>query len=246
MTSISVAGAALALVVLSDLYRVALVYSMIGAIICLSIVLLTGFVGQISLAQMTFAGVAGFALSKFGVSLGIPFPLAPLLRRHGRGRGRRRDRDSRPSRVRGIHLAVITIAASVALVEFVFKNPDYTGGFNGSKMPSPSPGSSGSTSASGDEEVGSYPRLAFGFFVLARVDDERARWCANLRRSPTGGRFLAVRANERAAAAAGVNVAATKLLAFGLSAFIAGIGGALLGYYQGILSFESFYDLCLV
>ena len=68
--------------------------------------------------------------------------------------------------------------------------------------------------------------------LVRRVLPDRRACCwrcvvVNLRRSATGRRFLAVRGNERAAAAAGVNVAGTKLLAFGLSAFIAGIGGAL-------------------
>jgi branched-chain amino acid transport system permease protein len=49
-----------------------------------------------------------------------------------------------------------------------------------------------------------------------------------------------VRANERAAAALGVHVAATRIGAFALSAFLAGVAGALLGYQQGQLSFGSF------
>jgi branched-chain amino acid transport system permease protein len=56
---------------------------------------------------------------------------------------------------------------------------------------------------------------------------------ANLRRSTAGRQMLAMRANERAAAAAGVNVAGTKMLAFAISAFIAGIGGAVLAYQSG-------------
>src|SRR6202012_3290575 len=65
---------------------------------------------------------------------------------------------------------------------------------------------------------------------------------SNLRRSGTGRRMLAVRANDRAAAAAGVNVAAVKLQAFGLSAFIAGVAGAMMSYQQagGKLSFDMF------
>ena len=55
-----------------------------------------------------------------------------------------------------------------------------------------------------------------------------------------GRRLLAVRANERAAAAVGVDVTATRLRAFALSAFLAGVAGALLGYQQGQLSFGSF------
>jgi branched-chain amino acid transport system permease protein len=56
----------------------------------------------------------------------------------------------------------------------------------------------------------------------------------------TGRAFLAVRSNERAAAAAGIDVAATKLLGFALSAFLAGVGGCLIGYSRSQLSVESF------
>ena len=63
---------------------------------------------------------------------------------------------------------------------------------------------------------------------------------ANLRRSPSGLRWLAVRSNERAAAAAGVNVASTKLLAFGVSSLLAGLGGALLAYELPALSPQQF------
>jgi ABC-type branched-subunit amino acid transport system permease subunit len=52
--------------------------------------------------------------------------------------------------------------------------------------------------------------------------------------------LIAVRSNERAAAAAGINVAAAKMLGFGLSAFIAGIGGCLFAYQQQTVSAPSF------
>ena len=59
-------------------------------------------------------------------------------------------------------------------------------------------------------------------------------------RGDTGRAFLAVRANERAAASVGIDVRRTKLIGFGLSAFIAGIAGCLIGYSQGQLSADSF------
>ena len=55
-------------------------------------------------------------------------------------------------------------------------------------------------------------------------------YVANLRRTTLGQRMLAVRANERAAAAAGINVRNVKLAAFAISSFIAGLSGALYGY----------------
>ena len=66
---------------------------------------------------------------------------------------------------------------------------------------------------------------------------------ANIRRSATGRMFLATRSNERAAAAAGVNVSATKLLAFGTAAFVAGIAGALSSYRFGTVNPEYFGGL---
>ncbi|HEU0102411.1 MAG TPA: ABC transporter permease [Mycobacteriales bacterium] len=217
------------LLFLSGGYRGSLIISLNVAVLCLSLVVLTGYVGQISLAQMAFAGTAGFLLSRFADNMGIPFPLSPLLAVAvavvlGLLVGL-------PAlRVRGVNLAVVTIALGVAVSEFVFKNPDYTGGFEGSKIPQPS--LFGLGLGSGNDRV-------FGFFSLA-VLVLVALAVANLRRSPTGLRMLAVRANERAAAAAGVSPARVKLLAFALSAGIAGIGGVMLGYRQTQLSFESF------
>jgi len=62
----------------------------------------------------------------------------------------------------------------------------------------------------------------------------------NLIRSGTGRRMLAVRSNERAAAAVGVSVSATKLLAFAVASGLAGMGGCFIGYSRGQLSAESF------
>jgi ABC-type branched-subunit amino acid transport system permease subunit len=61
-----------------------------------------------------------------------------------------------------------------------------------------------------------------------------------LGRSATGKRWLAVRGNERAAAAAGISVTRVKLLAFACSAFLAGLAGALTAYQRQTLSVRSF------
>jgi ABC-type branched-subunit amino acid transport system ATPase component len=67
-----------------------------------------------------------------------------------------------------------------------------------------------------------------------------------LRRSRLGLMMLAVRDNERAAAAEAVNTVRTKLVAFGLSAFMAGVAGGLFAYLYGHLSFDSFAPLASV
>jgi branched-chain amino acid transport system permease protein len=63
---------------------------------------------------------------------------------------------------------------------------------------------------------------------------------ANIRRSATGRRILAVRSNERAAAAAGIHVAGTKLVGFAMSAALAAVAGCLVAYRFGSVSDASF------
>ena len=84
-----------------------------------------------------------------------------------------------------------------------------------------------------------YPRIAFGLMCIV-VLAACGLAVANLRRGSTGLSWLAVRANEQAAAAAGVNVAGAKLSSFALSALLAGLGGCLLAYQRLTLSADSF------
>ena len=63
---------------------------------------------------------------------------------------------------------------------------------------------------------------------------------AALRKSALGSAMLAVRANERSAAAVGVNVVRVKVLSFALASFIAGLGGCLLAYRRSVVTFDSF------
>ena len=206
-------------------YRLGLVNSLIGAVICLSLVVLTGYVGQISLAQMAFAGVAGFSLAKLTATWDVPFPVAPLVAA-GLAAVVGVVVGLPALRLRGLSLAVVTLAAAVAVEEAVFKSPALTGGFEGTRVPE----------LAGVGRTGSRGFGLVALAVLAAV----ALAVTALRRARLGRRFLAVRANERAAAACGVNLTATKLTAFALSALVAGLGGAMLGYGQGRLSFGSF------
>ena len=84
-----------------------------------------------------------------------------------------------------------------------------------------------------------YPRSAFGIFTVV-VATAAAVGIANLRRGRSGVAWLAVRSNERAAAAAGVDVVGAKLSAFALSSLLAGLGGVLLTYQRLTLTTDSF------
>ena len=79
----------------------------------------------------------------------------------------------------------------------------------------------------------------FGWLVLA-VTVGMCLLVASIRRGDLGRRMLAVRSNERAAAAAAVNVRNVKLIAFGISAFIAGVAGSLYAYNFGSVSAARF------
>jgi branched-chain amino acid transport system permease protein len=235
-TLVATTATAAALFAVGGQYRLALIQSLIGAVVCLSLVVLTGYLGQISLAQMAFAGVAGFALSRLALDAGWGFPLAPLAAA-ALAASAGLVLAVPAVRARGVNLAVVTLAGAVAVEELVFKNPALTEGFGSSPVPPPALGTL-DLSIGGPGAAG-YPRAAFGLVVLAVVA-ALALACAGLRAGRFGRRLLAVRSNERAAAAAGVGVTGTKLVGFALSAFVAGLGGALLGYSQGQVSFASF------
>ncbi|HEX2041061.1 MAG TPA: ABC transporter permease [Acidimicrobiales bacterium] len=235
--ALGLAAAAIGLFTLRGGDRLGLITSLIAAGVCLSLVLLTGWLGQISLAHMAFAGMAGFTLTKLGDGAGVPFPIAPLLA--ATVAAATGVLLALPAlRLRGVDLAVATLAAAVAVEELVFRNPGLTGGFGGSEVPSPTFLGIGL----GIDAGGDYPSPVFGVLVLAAVAAMGVALAAARRRG-TGRLLLAVRANERAAAVAGVGVTAVKLGGFAASAFMAGAAGALLGYSQRQLSYGSFGSL---
>ncbi len=218
------------------LWRGAIMTSVIAVVMALSFVILTGYAGQTSLAQMAFAGIAGFSLSKLAMQWDIPFPIAPILAAlvatvFGAVMGL-------PAlRLRGTNLAIITLAGGVAIAEFVFKNPKYVGDAStgGAKIPNPQLFDWNFGLVLGSKSS----RPIFGIFLVV-VATVIALGVSNLRRSATGRRILAIRSNERAAAAIGIRVARVKMLAFMMSAFVAGVAGSLVAYRFGAVSDASY------
>jgi branched-chain amino acid transport system permease protein len=218
--------------------RLGITNTLVGVVIALSFVILTGFVGQISLAQLVLAGVSGFLLSKLATEHNVPFPIAPLLAALG-ATGVGLLVAIPALRVRGVNLAIVTFAFAVAMQEFLFKNPSINGGLKGAIVRAP--GALDPLKSVGIAR-GDGVNPWFGVFCLG-VAAVMCYAVANMRRSATGRKFLATRSNERAAAAAGVNVSATKILAFGTAAFVAGIAGALSSYRFGNVNPEYFGGL---
>jgi ABC-type branched-subunit amino acid transport system ATPase component/branched-subunit amino acid ABC-type transport system permease component len=214
--------------------RAAVITTLVMAVIALSQVVVTGFTGQISFAQLTLAGVGAFSLTRIQHQLHVPFPVAPLLAAViamviGVIVGL-------PAlRIRGLPVAVTTLALAAALQDLWFDNPDYNGGFAGAPV-------SDAKIFGLDLGVGaghSYPELGFGILCLI-VLLLAAGGVALVRRSRLGAAMLAVRANERSAAASGVSVAQVKMIAFAIGGFLAGLGGAMLAYQQTSADYSSY------
>ncbi len=214
--------------------RAALYSSMITGVITLSLVVVTGYTGQISLAQLTFAGVSAYILSTFASSWGIPFPIAPILAALVAAAAG--VLIGIPAlRVRGLMLGVVTLTFAAGVEAIWFNNNSVDGGASGLAIPTPRLFGMDLSIGSGKD----FPRPAFGILCLV-VLVLVALGISWLRTSRLGSAMLAVRADERSAAAAGINVVLVKLVAFAIAAFIAGLGGSLLAYQLGNVTFQDF------
>ena len=120
-------------------FRQALINSLLGIVICLSLVVIIGFVGQISVVQLALAGVAGFTMSHLTTDAGgiwATFPISLLI---GASVATIVGLLVAVSalRVRGVSLAIVTLAAAVALEQFGFLNARWGGGDQGSPVDQP-------------------------------------------------------------------------------------------------------------
>ncbi|HEY6297010.1 MAG TPA: ATP-binding cassette domain-containing protein, partial [Streptosporangiaceae bacterium] len=236
---ICAAAAAVALVVLPFGFREALINTLIGTMMALSLVVITGFVGQISVMQLSLAGAAGFTVSHMASNFGITFPVAALA---GIAVALVIGVITAISavRVRGISLAVVTLAGAVAIQNFGFTNGTWGGGLAGAAVPEPKWfGLDLGPDASFRGLDHDLPSPVFGWVALVCC----VLLCVGVgyfRRGQLGQRMLAVRSNERAAAAAAVNPRAVKLAAFTIAAFIAGVAGVLYAYNFLSVSAASF------
>jgi sulfate-transporting ATPase len=130
-----------------------------------------------------------------------------------------------------VTLAIVTLALSLVFSAIVFQNASLTGGFSGIKVRSPE-------IFGLDLDPFEYPQRYAALMLLALTGV--AFLVANLRRGATGRRMVAVRSNERAAAALGISVIGVKLYAFAVGAGIAALGGILLTFRQTNVQFGGF------
>lgn len=193
---------------------VALVYGMVG----LSLLLLTGWAGLISLGQFAFAAVGGYAVAYFGGRLGLPFLVAiPLA---GIAGAIVALAVGLPAlRIRGLYLAVTTLGLALVTSQ-VLLNERYGGRYVPASLSRPSIVGLSTT----DERAFYFLALAFLVLTLFAV--------AGLRRSATARALIATRDNDRAAQAFGVNIMRARLAVFAASGLIAAVAGALFTYQQ--------------
>jgi sulfate-transporting ATPase len=208
----------------------ALAASLVFAIVLLSVVVLTGYAGQMSLAQMCIGGIgaliagrlvgdAGFGFLPaliVGTLATIPVGLAfavPALR------------------TRGLTLAIVTFGLGAAVSSVVFANEDLVGDASGTPVQPPTVFGLQIDAFSHPER---YAVFALIVFVLCAIA------VANVRRGRSGRRMIAVRSNERAAAALGISVYGVKLYAFALSAALAALGGIAIGFQFQTITYGGF------
>ncbi|MBV8304191.1 MAG: ABC transporter permease [Acidimicrobiia bacterium] len=197
------------------------------SVIFLSFTVVMGMAGQISLCQATFAGVGALTTAQLATNHGVPVLVAmvigavvaalvgvvvalPALR------------------LGGLYLALATFAFALMVDNLVFPQTWAGNGQTGVNVPRPQ---LGPINFGADR---AFFLLALGVFALC------ALVVVFVRRGTTGQRLAAIRGSEVAAETVGIDPRRAKIVAFALSAAIAGLGGALLGSLQGTVSGDSF------
>lgn len=207
-----------------------LIITMSAAIMMLSTVVLTGYAGQLSLAQFAIGIFGAWVAGRVAATQGWPFlvvlvvgvlatvPLGLLF--------------AIPAvRTRGINLAIVTLGLGTVLYVSVFNNQNLTGGTQGTVIGEPSIFGYSVWSAANPR---GYFVVVLVFLMLMLIV------VSNLRRGRSGRRLLAVRANERAAAALGIDVRTVKLYAFGVAAAISSVGGVLYAFRNTSIRFGNY------
>jgi sulfate-transporting ATPase len=199
-------------------------------VVLASLVVVAGYTGQLSLAQFTLAGIGAWVASRSIVNYGLPMEAAigfgvitAVVVGVGIGMTALRSR--------GVSLAIATLALALVLQDTILHNSARTGGLNGTNIRR--------FSIFGLDLTGFDHPQRYALACLVVLAGTMLA-LANLRRGRAGLQLIAVRTNERAAAALGVNVAAVKLYAFALSSAIAAVAGVLIGFRNPNVTFDQF------
>jgi ABC-type branched-subunit amino acid transport system permease subunit len=200
----------------------------------LSITLITGMSGQLSLCQATFAGIGGFAAGQLAAHFGLGVLIGAVV-----GAMMAAAVGALIAlvavRISGLILTILTLAFALFCDEFVFQYSWSGGGLNGVVVPRP--------------EIGPFNFSSDkSFFVLALIVLLLCMGLVLLVQRGTTGRYLAaVRGSEAGAASLGISLLRSRVTVFALSAGIAGVGGTMFGSLYHSVSADSFaYEFSLV
>jgi branched-chain amino acid transport system permease protein len=197
----------------------------IGVVSALGLNLLTGFTGQISLGHAAFMGVGAYTTAYLSSRWHVPFLVAlPVSGLMGCAVG---VVVGAPSlRVKGLYLAMATLAAQV-IAEFAFVHLEpLTGGIRGINVPAPS---LFGIELSTDRQM---------YAPIVAVAAFGTWFAANLKRSRPGRAMVAVRDRDISAELMGVDLFGTKLKAFALASLYAGVAGSLWAYFMKVVTPE--------
>jgi branched-chain amino acid transport system permease protein len=209
----------LAPVVFAD-RQVDLAAAPIYAIIALSLNVLIGYIGTISLGHQAFVGIGAFTAAFVVGQHEHPFLLGVLVAAAVGGL-QALVLGGLALRISGLYFALITLSYGVVAQESLFNVRSFTGGGAGANAPMPT-------------TVRTYYFICVGFLALVLYLDWR------LVRSKAGRALLALRENPRVAATLGINVKAYTLVGFVVSGTFAGIGGSLLAHRDEVVSSVGF------
>ncbi len=189
--------------------------------------ILTGFTGQISLGNAAFLAVGAYSTSAVAARWDLPWPITVPLA--GLITALVGMVFGTPSlRLKGLYLAMATLAAHF-IVGFVVVHWDsVTGGVNGVSVP---PARILALVFDSDKSL---------FYMIGSVAVVLVLFAKNLFRTKVGKAFIAIRDQDVSAEVMGVNVFKHKLLSFGVSSFYVGVAGSLLAYQARIISPENF------
>jgi len=189
--------------------------------------ILVGYTGQISLGQGGFMAVGAYTAGILTAQIGMPWGVSTLVACFvtaivGALFGI-------PSlRLKGLYLAIATLAAQEIILWVVTHWNAVTGGVDALVVPNPS-------------LFGIQINTDFNFYwvvwILAGIT---ALLTVNLFRTHYGRAFIAIRDQDIAAEVMGVNLFRYKLLAFAVSSFFVGLAGALTAHYRSIVTWERF------
>jgi len=210
----------------SEYWLAQLTFVLIYGVVGLGLMLLSGFTGLFSLGHAAFLGVGAYTEAVLA-GAGWPFPAsfaAAALVAAATG-----VVVGLPAlRVRGIYLAIATLAFAFIVVEVFARWESVTGGNAGKQVQA--------LRAFGWRADADVPF----YFVCLAVAALATLAILNLLRSPTGRAFVAIRDSEVSAQSLGIHLARTKTLSFAISAALAGLGGALYAHKLKFLSPDQF------